>query len=195
MSNQANRIYSYYSATCGLGPQYFVKYLQGDVCPQRKMVLYYRLTISPTDISDNASRTTFVTDPSAPDIYRGISNRYMTERNFIDYNTNILTFVGSRTPKNPTLTPTLPPNLQVPDIYNETVNISIEPYESNYIQASANYLDDGSTFETTVSSVNYTVTAASGIFEGFTNVKIDYFNNGNPPGYKNLGPVRIVTIT
>ena len=191
MSNQGARIYSYYNATCGLGPQYFVKYLQGDVCPQRKMVLYYRITVSPTDISDNASRTKFDTTPSAPDIYRGISNRYMTERNFIDYNTNILTFVGSRTPKNPTL----PSNLQVPDIYNETVNISIEPYESNYIQASANYLDDGSGFETTVSSVNYTVTAASGIFEGFTNVKIDFFNNGDPPGYKNLGPVRIVTIT
>ncbi len=190
MSYQANRVYGFYNATCGLGPNYFIDYLRGDVCPQKKIVLYYRITVSPEDDSDNASRTNFVTDP-AIDTYRGIENRYMTEKNFIDYNTNIISFVGSRTPSNESL----PSYAKVPPIYNETININIQPYETNYIQASANYLDTGSGFETTVPFVNYTVTAASGIFKGFTNLKIDFFNNGNPPGYNNLGPVRIVTIT
>jgi hypothetical protein len=191
MSNQANRIYGFYNARCGLGPQYFVDYLQGNVCPQRKMVLYYRLTGSPNNANDNASRTKFVTDPSQNTVYRGISNRYMTESDFISYNTNIITFVGSRTPENQNL----PEEQRVPDIYNETVNISVEPYETNYIQASANYLDTGSGFETERQFVNYGVTTASGIFKGFTNIRINFYNNGNPPGYEGLGPVRIVTIT
>jgi hypothetical protein len=115
----------------------------------------------------------------------------MTESDFISYNTNIITFVGSRTPENQNL----PEEQRVPDIYNETVNISVEPYETNYIQASANYLDTGSGFETERQFVNYGVTTASGIFKGFTNIRINFYNNGNPPGYEGLGPVRIVTIT
>lgn len=192
MSNQANRVYSFYNSRCGLGPQYFVDYLRGDVCPQRKIVLYYRLTISPDNEGDNSSRTNFVTDPTA-DTYRGISNRYMVDSNYITYNNNLLTVSGYRTPRNTSL----PLELQVPDIYNETFNISILPYETNYIQAVADYLDPGTSFETTIPYVNYKVTAASGVFSGFTNMRIDFYNNGNPPGYTNqdLGPVRTVTIT
>lgn len=192
MSNQANRIYGYYNARCGLGPQYFVDYLQGNVCPQRKMLLYYRLDISPINENDNSSRTTFDTTPSEPTIYRGISNRFMTESNFLDYNTNIITFVGSRTPKNTDL-PAV--NLQVPDIYNETISISIAPYDSNFIQATANYLDPGSGFETQRQFVDYGVTTASGVFKGFTNLRITFYNNGDPPGHVGLGPVRVVTIS
>ena len=36
MSNQGNRVYSYYNSRCGLGPQYFVDYLRGDLDPQKK---------------------------------------------------------------------------------------------------------------------------------------------------------------
>ena len=192
MSNQGNRIYGFYNSRCGLGPEYFIPYLRGEVCPQKKMVLYYRLTIDPNNETDNSSRTIFVTDPSA-NTYRGISNRYMVDSDYETYNTNILTVSGYRTPKNETL----PLEIQVPDIYNETFNISIPPYKTNYIQAVADYIDPGSGFETTIPYVNYTVTGASGVFSGFTNMRIDFYNKGNPPGYANqdLGPVRTVTIT
>ncbi len=189
MSNQGNRVYSYYNSRCGLGPQYFIDYLKGDVCPQRKMILYYRLCVSETDSSDNASRTKFVTDPSDNTIYRGISNRYMTESDYKTYNTNILTFVGSRTPPNSSIPL---PATSVPPIYNETININIVPYDSNYIQATANYLDPGSGFETTIPYVDYKVTTASGVFSGFTNVRVEFFN-GNENDITQA--VRKVTIT
>jgi hypothetical protein len=152
--------------------------------------LYYRLDVSPTDPGVNTSSTTFPTDPVA-DTYRGITNRYMVEQNFVTYNTNILSFVGYRTPKNIDLDT----YLQVPDLYNETININVEPYINNYIQASANYVDSGSSFVTTVPFIDYTVSAASGIFNGCKNIRINFYNDGNPPGYTGLGKVRIVTIT
>lgn len=160
----------------------------------RYIKLYYRISQSPTNSGNNASETVFVTDPSAPGIYRGVSNTYMTDSNYVNYNTNIISFVGSRTPKNPALANT---PMQVPDMYNEFININVAPYDSNYIQACANYVDEGSGFETTVPFVNYKVTAASGIFEGCTNLKIEFFNDANPPPpkYVPLGPVRNVIIT
>lgn len=185
MSNQGNRVYGFYNSRCGLGPQYFVDYLRGDVCPQRKMTLYYRLSVAPDNSQDNASRTKFVTDPSA-NTYRGISNRYMTESDYTTYNTNILSFIGYRTPKNTSLSSPV----QVPDIYNETLNISIQPYEKNFIQAVADYLDTGTTFETTIPYVDYKVTTASGVFSGFTNVRVEFFNGANI-----TEAVRKVTIT
>jgi len=193
MSNQANRVYSFYNATCGLGPEYFVDYLKGNVCPQRQMVLYYRLTVSPSDSTNNSSNTDFVTDPAGTGIYRGIENRFMVESDFVTYNKNMLTFIGYRTPKNPAFNSN--PTIQVPDLYNETININIEPYENNFIQASANYIDEGSGFETSVPYVDYTVSAASGVFAGFKNIRIIFYNNGNPPGFTGLGKVRKVIIT
>jgi hypothetical protein len=115
----------------------------------------------------------------------------MTDSTFTNFNTNILTFIGMRTKRNITL----PPYCQVPDIYNETLCINIEPYENNFIQAVANYLDEGNGFETSVPYVDYAVTGASGIFEGYKIVRINFYNNGDPPGSnRNLGKVRIVTI-
>lgn len=141
-------------------------------CCPRTLVLYYRLSISDNDPTDNASRTNFVTDPTAPGIYRGISNRYMNEEDYIEYNKNILTYVGFRTPKSTTL----PTNLQVPDIYNETLNITVPPYEQNFVQAVNNYLDPGSGIETLLPTTTFKITAASGIFKEYTKIKIEYFN-------------------
>ena len=125
--------------------------------------------------------------------YRGITNRFMVDNDFVTYNTNILTFIGFRTPKNPDLDSR--PDLQVPDLYNETINVNVEPYLENYIQASANYVDSGSSFVTTVPFIDYSVSAASGIFKDCKNLRINFYNDGDPPGYTGLGKVRIVTIT
>ena len=161
-------------------------------CPKKPITLYYRISKSPTVSDDNASVTKFVTTPSAPTIYRGIENRYMTNSNFVTYNKNIITFVGSRTPANTNL----PKNMQVPDMYNETIDINMNPlYGDNYIQATANYIDAGKDFATTLPYVDYKVSIASGIFKGYKNMRINFYNKGDPPGYTNLGPVRIVTIT
>lgn len=193
MSGSIGRVYSFYNQNCGLGPQYFNNWLDGKVCPSKKMTLYYRLSTEPGyDASTNASNTKFVTDPTL-DTYRGISNRYMTESDFQTYNTNILTFIGYRTPSNEELIP----EMRVPDMYNETINVNIEPYDINFIQATANYIDNGSGLATTVPFVDYKVNIATGIFNGFTNMRINFYNDGNPPGFPNgnLGKVRIMTLT
>jgi hypothetical protein len=194
MSGHAKRVYAFYNNTCGLGPQYFEDYLKGSVCPIKSMTLYYRLTISPQDSTSNQSVTNFVTDPVV-NTFRGIGNMYMTESDWTTYNKNILSFVSMRTPKNTSL----PVELQVPNIYNETLNLNMSPnYDTNYIQAVANYVDNGTEFETTISFVDYKVTTASGIFNGFKNVRVNFYNDGFPPGYTgttSLGPVRVMTIT
>ena len=193
MSGNISRVYAYYNQSCGLGPQYFNNWVNGTICPSRKMTMYYRLSTEPGyDASGNASSTDFVTVPVV-NTYRGIENRYMTESDYQTYNSNIITFIGYRTPANPTL----PSNMQVPDIYNETVSINMQPYNDNFIQATANYLDTGTGFATTVPFIDYKVSIASGIFSGFTNMRINFYNDGNPPGYPagGLGKVRIITIT
>lgn len=157
-----------------------------------KLIMYYRLSIEPDDERSNSSETNFLTDPVI-NTYRGITNCYMTESNYETYNKNILTFIGYRTPANATL----PPNIRVPDLYNETVSINVEPYNDNFIQATANYIDEGTGFATTVPFIDYKVSMASGIFNGFTNIRVNFYNDGKPPGYPSggLGKVRIVTFT
>ncbi len=160
-------------------------------CPPPEMKLYYRLDVSPTNPGSITSMTRFVTDPVI-DTYRGIENLFMVQNDFVTFNKNMLTFIGYRTPKNLAL----PAYIQVPDLYNETLSINIEPYLENFIQATANYVDEGSSFVTTVPFIDYTVSAASGIFEGYKNVRINFYNDGNPPGYPGgLGKVRVMTIT
>ena len=158
-------------------------------CPKNPITLYYRVSKSPTDPTTNASTTDYLTKEPT---YSGIENRYMVNSNFVTYNKDIVTFIGTRTSSNTDL----PENMQVPNMYNETISINLSPlYGDNYIQATANYIDSGSDFETTLPFVNYKVSIASGIFKGYKNVKVNYYNSGNPPGYTNLGPVRIVTIS
>lgn len=163
--------------------------------PQKYFKLYYRTRQYPRNTVSNASETVFVTNPIADDIYRGNSNMYMTDSDYLTYNKNILSFSGVRTPADMKLSP----EMRVPRMYDEFVNISVQPYDLNYIQAHANYIDEGSGFETTVPFVNYTVTGASGIFEGCTNLRIEFFDKNPPMGPNGpllgLGPVRNVIIT
>jgi hypothetical protein len=159
-------------------------------CPPPEMKLYYRLDASPTNPGINTSSTVFLTDPVI-NTYRGITNRFGTQNDFVTLNKNIITFIGYRTPKNPAL----PAYLQVPDLYNETLNFNVEPYLENFIQATASFADEGSDFDATIPFANYTVSAASGIFKGYTNVRINFYNDGNPPGFTGVGRVRIATIT
>jgi hypothetical protein len=159
-----------------------------DIKPIPKLTLYYRLTISPTDNNKNYSETVFAVDPPEPDIYRGIVNKYMCESDFVTYNKNIMTFNAIRTPSNESL----PETIRLPALYNETISISVVPYDCNFLQAAANYLDPGSGAATTIPYVDYSVTGARGIFSEFTRVRINIYNDGDPPGYTGLGPVRIV---
>lgn len=143
------------------------------------ITLYYK-TRNPSG-GNNAAETVFVCDPvDGP--YRGIENRFMTEQTYTTYTNDILTFIGYRTPGD-TIN-----GITIPALYNETLTITSQPYDQNFIQAAANYVDDGSTFITTVPFVNYTVLAASGIYAGYKNVKIIFFND--LPGRQ-----RIVEIT
>lgn len=96
----------------------------------------------------------------------------MVEDDYVTYNKNILTYVGYRTPRDTAL----PTNLQVPDIFNETLNITVPPYDQNFVQAVNNYLDPGSGIETQIDTTTFKITAASGIFREYTKVKIEYFN-------------------
>ena len=193
MSGQEKRVYGFYNNTCGLGPQYFGEYLKHNVCPVKKITLYYRLSISPENSDPNYSETIFVTDPTT-DTFRGISNLYMTEPNWTTYNKNILSFVSMRTPKNTSL----PEECQVPSMYNETLNITVFPnYDKDYLEASANYIDNSDGFSTTVPFVDYGINNAGGIFSGYTKIRINFYNNGFPPGYTgttSLGPVRVMEI-
>lgn len=150
--------------------------------PQKEIddtiTLYYKL--QNPDGSTNATTTIFVCDPSI-EVYRGIENRYMTNSTYSTYNKNIITFLGYRTPGATVAGKYMPP------LYNETININVEPYDKNFIQASANYIDTGSEFDTTAPFIKYTVSAASGIFEGYKTMIIEFYN-------KKPGKQRIVKI-
>jgi hypothetical protein len=182
MAGTGNRVYGFYNKTCGLGPQYFGDYLNGNVCPTKTMTLYYRLTVSPTNPELNKSITNFVTDPVT---YSGIENRYMVDSDFVTYNTNIITFVGTRTPANP---PIFDKNM-----YNDTVCITVG---SSFIQAVANYEDNNIGPEALVPYVDYHVTTTSGIFKNFNNIRINFYNDKNPlKGFEGYGPIRTVNLS
>ena len=132
------------------------------------MKLYYRLNSE--NGTPNKTITKFVTDPKNIEVYRGISNRYMTNKTYTENTTNIITFNGARTPGNKLL--------DIPNLYNETVIIISKPYQYNFIQASANYIDPGSSSRTELDSIIYNVSASSGIFSKYTKILIK-FNNVN----------------
>ena len=148
------------------------------------MTLYYRLTVSPTDSTENASRTNFATVPVI-DTFRGMGNRYMVDSDFVTPNKNIITFVSMRTPEN---LPVFDNNM-----YNETVCINVG---SSFIQGVSNYVDNNNTFETIIPYVDYSVTTASGIFKNFNNIRINFYNDKNPlKGFEGYGPIRTVVFT
>jgi hypothetical protein len=134
------------------------------------LTLYYYL-YEPGDIL-NSSETFFVTVPDTPEIYRGITNRFMSNSTYTSYTTDIISYISSRTPGSSD------PDVFDLDMYNEILTINSIPYQDNYIQATCNYEDTSDGYATTVSDNNFVVTAASGKFAGFKNIKITYNNTG-----------------
>lgn len=143
------------------------------------ITLYYKTRN--TSGQNNASETVFVCEP-ANGPYRGIENRFMTNATYTTYTNDILTFIGYRTP-GATVN-----GQKIPALYNETVTINSFPYEDNFIQATANYIDEGTSFITEIPFINYAVSASSGIYAGYKQLRINIFND--KPGKQ-----RIIQIT
>ncbi len=67
----------------------------------------------------------------------------------------------------------------LPSIYNETINITHNistPNQSSFITAKMDYIDNGSGFTTQLEYLDYVVTGANGIFQGKTNLRINFDN-------------------
>lgn len=144
-----------------------IKSNSSTVNPKNTVLTKYYRTVN-LDGSPNSTTTTYVTNPSLPTVYRGIKNQFMCKEDYRSLTTDILTFEGHRTPGND----------NIPSLYKETLTINSRPYVNNYICASATYIDPGNGFETTLSSMDYTVLGSSGIYKGFKTIRI-YFNNKN----------------
>lgn len=97
--------------------------------------------------------------------YSGVFNTYMTDSTWTNPNSNIITFVGYRTPGNGSL----------PPLFCHTVMIKTPA--GDFISGLANFVDYGSGSTATVSSQNYAVMCASGIFSGYKNIYITYNQN------------------
>lgn len=130
-----------------------------------KIITKYYRTQNP-DGTSNSTSTVYVTDPALTTVYRGIKNQFMCRRNYITPTTDILSFEGHRTPGNDT----------IPSLYKETLTINSVPYNFNFIIASANYVDEGNGFETTTPFIDYTVLGSSGIYKGYTRIRIIFDN-------------------
>jgi len=166
MSNQANRIYGYYNARCNLGPEYFIPYLKGYAC-RPPLEYYYKLYLNSGDPAYTASERT-----SPTGAYAGIVNLYTTSKDYTTFNTdNLITFEGVRNPAG-----TIEPGVTIPATYHETMVLQVYPYETNIIEGTANYLDSASNLPTSIPLLNFNVTVAKGIFEGYTNLTL-YLNN------------------
>jgi hypothetical protein len=141
--------------------------------PKEPMILYYRIT---TPGSDNSNRSgiTVTTSANGNPFQNNISNRFMCKSDFITPTTDIINFLGYRIPKND--------DVGLPSTYLETLTIISKPYQrenvANMINATANYIDNGTTTLTVTPYVNYTVTGASGKFAGYKNIKIIYDKGG-----------------
>jgi hypothetical protein len=103
---------------------------------------------------------------NSQDTYSGVQNMYMTNSSWETANTDIITFLGYRTPKG---------NTTLPNLYCETVIIKTQ--EGDFISGLANYVDSGSGSDTTSSSENYAVMCASGKFSGYKNINITFNTN------------------
>jgi hypothetical protein len=94
----------------------------------------------------------------------------MCDADYKKFTKDIINFSGTRVPEKK--------SVGLPATYLETVTIISKPYQSensaNMITATSNYIDSGSGAATSVPYVNYTVTGASGKFEGYKNIKILY---------------------
>lgn len=141
------------------------------MAPEKPMTLYYRRTIPGSD-KINAGQIKETAEINGVPSLKSISNRYMCKSDFKTPTTDIINFLGYRVPKND--------DVGLPSTYFETVTIISKPYQrenvSNMITGTANYIDNGTTNQTTVDYNNFTVTGASGKFAGYKNIKIIYDN-------------------
>ena len=148
---------------------------------EETMTLYYRLDKTEDDKDANGSVTNFVIDQEKGR-YSAITNRYMTNNDFSTYNSDIISFVGTRTPKN---------SVFDKNMYHNSVCINSG---SDFIQAVANYQDDGLGVETTVKSQEFAITAKTGKFSKFKKFVINFYNDRNRLNGFN-GRVRTVVLS
>lgn len=169
MSNQANRIYSYYNARCGLGPEYFIDYLKGTAC-RKPLELYYKLYLDNNQITPTFSLTQIQTNNLS---HAGMITLFGTNQDYTNFTEDLFIFNGIRNPgKNITTGITIPPT------YYETITIQSKPYETNIIEGVCNYVDTANTPETSIDFLEYNVTTATGIFKDYTKMSL-YLNNTN----------------
>jgi hypothetical protein len=152
----------------------------------KPLTLYYRATVSPTDDSYNFNITNLVTNPDTENHLSAIAVLYMTESDFVTYNKDKITVSLYRIPKNLLL----PEELQINEFY-ETYNIRLN--NGDFVQGVASYFESGTNPITQIPEVIFNITTADGMFTGYKSFKVNYYNNGDPPGYTGLGPVRIIT--
>ena len=148
-----------------------MKYLEKK--PLKPIVLYYRLTLpGQTTVDSNASQVIYQTIPSYGPLSQ-YKTAYMCESDFITPTTDLISFVVKRCAADD--------NLGIPPMFNVELFIISQPYQtvetSNIITAISNYVNPGVDSVTLSDYINYPVTAASGIYAGYTNVKI-IFDNG-----------------
>ena len=148
-----------------------MKYLEKKAL--KPIVLYYRITLpGQTTVDSNSSQVIYQTIPSYGPLSQ-YKTAYMCESDFITPTTDLISFVVKRCAADD--------NLGIPSMFNIQVYISSQPYETpeaaNLISATQNYINEGNDSVTISDYRNFPVTAASGIYAGYTNVKI-IFDNG-----------------
>lgn len=170
--SQANRIYNYYSQTCGLGPEYFKDYLIGTAC-RPPLEFYYKLYEQDGE-TPVYSFTQHTTDNG---LYSGIVTLFGTNKNYKTFNTNeLFSFLGTKIPSK-----TIATGVNIPSVYHEVINLQVEPFDDNSIVGTSKYFDESTELETTKKIIEYSVTIATGIFNGYN--KITLFTNNDDPQY------------
>lgn len=128
------------------------------------MELYYRLTVSSEVPYPNETVTELQCDESAGSIAL-VSGRYMMDADG-KQNENKILYMTFRTPASP--------DLVIPPLMYETMTITFTEFDT--IQSIANYVDFGNTQQTEKDVQDFVVTAANGVFETASLVRVFYDN-------------------
>jgi hypothetical protein len=120
-----------------------------------KLTLYYNLIINNGNIV-NQEHVDIVTIPKS--VYSGASNQRMTN-SLYQPNSDIISFFGYRTPLNTML--------DLPPLYNETVSI-LQPDNGSFVSGQKTYIDNGSSFASTIPFILFNITCSSGIFSNYS---------------------------
>ena len=172
MSRQDSRVYKHYNRTCGLGPAYFKKYLEGTACLPT-LEYYYKL-YEPDGTTPVYSLTQNSTNNGS---YSGIATLFGTNKDYTQFNTNqLFTFLGTKNPSK-----TISAGVTIPSVYYEVIRLQVEPFSINDIEGVVKYLDESDNKETSVDKIELDITVAEGIFNGYT--KMTIFINNNVPDH------------